>query len=411
MAINPADLPGEGECSPPVPAGRTPQAKVRNYLADRRSALADQRTALSRGRTGLAFFRTGIALVTIAVTVLRTFGVGLLLPLDVVLGAGGMAAIYDGLLWYLPVRGDSARRLEYDPPARPPGVSILQVENEISRPVFVRVAADAAAGEMRADWDSLSPIERRRFLANDRTGMAEERTYLASLRTTMAKSRMGLAFTRSGVAFAGLGIALIRKFPATGWTYFDYFLIVVGVLMTLEGFFWYVPGYRAGLKGMARFKRSLQEEGIWDELFPRSQASRKSFPAVNVRQAPGIWGTTGLALERTILADRRNLMSRLRTIMAYSRTGLAFVRTGMSISAVGVGLIAFFTVNLFWAIFDSALILGGVILIVDGLRWYRHSERTRRQFPYCYGDVEISRADYGIPRNRWGKVVFSHDDL
>ncbi|MHB0867360.1 MAG: hypothetical protein ACYC6B_08195 [Thermoleophilia bacterium] len=410
MAINPFDLPEEDE-GLPVPAGRTPQAKVRNYLADRRSALADQRTSLSRGRTGMAFFRTGIALVTIAVTLLRTFGSGLLLPLDIVLVAGGIAAIYDGLLWYLPVRRDSARHLEYDPPVRPQGISVLQMEHETVKPVFVRVAATGQAEAMRADWDRLAPVERRRFLANDRTDMAEERTYLASLRTTMAKSRMGLAFTRSGVAFAGLGIVLIRKFPATGWTYFDYFLIVVGSLMALEGFYWYVPGYRAGLKGMARFKHSLQEEGIWDELFPSFREDRKGFPAVKASQAPGIWGTTGLALERTILADRRNLMSRLRAIMAYSRTGLAFVRTGMSISAVGAGLVAFLTVSLAWVIFDSALILAGVILIADGLRWYRYSERTRRQFPYCYGDVEISLADYGIPRNRWGKVVFSHDDL
>ncbi|MCL5882532.1 MAG: DUF202 domain-containing protein [Actinobacteria bacterium] len=412
MAINPIDIPEE-DADHPVPEGRTPLAKVRNYLADRRSALSDQRTAMSRGRTGLAFFRTGIALVTIAVTLLRAFGSGLFLPVDLLLMAGGAAAIYDGLVWYLPVRRDASRDLDYIPQARPPGISVLQVEDEgeSGLPGFRRSATVTDAETLRAGWSNLSPVERRRFLANDRTDLAEERTHLSSLRTTMAKSRMGLAFTRSGVAFAGLGIALVRKLPATGWNYFDYFLIVVGTLMALEGFFWYLPGYRAGLESLRRFKRSLQEPGIWDELFPPLRTSRGSYPPLKASQAPGIWGTTGLALERTVLADRRNLMSRLRTVMAYSRTGLAFVRTGMSISAVGAGLIAFLTVSPAWGIFDMALILTGAVLIADGLRWYRYSERTRRQFPYCYGDLEINLPDYGKPRGRWGKVVFSHDDL
>ena len=411
MAINPVDM-SEHDEGIPVPAGRTPLAKVRNYLADRRSALADERTAMSRGRTGLAFFRTGIALITIAVTLLRTFGSGILLPFDILLIIGGIAAIYDGLLWYAPIRMSAARNIDYNPPARPEGVAVLQVENEESgQPDFVRGEPVMDADELRSRWPELEPVERRRFLANDRTDLAEERTHLASLRTTMAKARTGLAFARSGVAFAGLGIALVRKFPATGWNYFDYSLIIVGTLITLEGFHWYLPGYRAGLEGLGRFKRSLREASIWDELFPPLRLTRESYPRVKATHAPGIWGTTGLALERTVLADRRNLMSRLRTVMAYSRTGLASIRTGMSISAVGVGLIVFLTVSAAWAVFDSALILIGVMLVADGLRWYLYSERTRRQFPYCYGDVEIPRADYGIPKSRWAKAVLSHDDL
>ncbi len=412
MAINPIEIREAGE-DIAIPAGRTPLAKVRNYLAERRSVLADQRTSMSRGRTGLAFFRTGVALVTIAVTLAQTFGAGLFLPFIVLLIAGGIAAIYDGLLWYVPVRRAAARHLEYDPPARPDGMSILQVQNETEagEPVFVRKAAVAEAEKLRTGWKNLSPVERRRFLADDRTDLAEERTHMASLRTAMAKARMGLAFTRSGVAFAGIGIALVRKFPASSWTYFDFLLIIVGALMALEGFYWYLPGYRAGLEGLGRFKRSLREPGIWDQMFPPLRSFRKSYPPVKASHAPGIWGTTGLALERTVLADRRNLMSRLRTVMAYSRTGLAFIRTGMSISAVGAGLIAFLTLSLTWAIFDVVLILTGFILIADGLRWYRYSEHTRKQFPYCYGDMEISLPDYGVPRNKWGRVVFSHDDL
>ena len=367
----------------PPQAGRSPLAKVRNYLAGRRSDLADQRTALARGRTGLAFFRTGISLITIAVTLIRLFSYGLFLPFDLLLVGVGIAAVIDGLWWYLPVRKDAARKLDYkagvrvipgaeispavksSPAAKSSptagatpgsgggklsGVTLLTVEDEETAPRFVRIGPVPGAEELRAGWSRLAPVERRRFLASDRTDLAEERTALASLRTTMAKARMGLAFTRSGVAFAGLGIVLVRKFPGIGWTYFDFILIVVGILMALEGFHWYLPGYRAGLEGLGHFKRSLLEANIWDEMFPPLRTSRKSYPPVKASHAPGIWGTTGLALERTVLADRRNLMSRLRTVMAYSRTGLAFIRSGMSISAVGAGLIAFLTVSTAWAI-------------------------------------------------------------
>ena len=411
MAGIPLDIDDRDEDFP-VPGGRTPLAKVRNYLGDRRSALADQRTAMSRGRTGLAFFRTGIALITIAVTLIRAFGAGILLPLDLLLVVAGIAAIYDGLRWYLPVRKDAARHIEYVAPARPDnGVTILELADEEEEPRFFRGDPVAQAEELRSGWTRLSPVERRRFLANDRTDLAEERTVFASLRTTMAKARLGLAFTRSGVAFAGLGIALLRKFPGSGWIYFDVFLVTVGTLMALEGFHWYIPGYRAGSDALRMFHRSLTESTIWDSAFPRLSLSREGLPPVKASHAPGIWGTTGLALERTVLAERRNLMSRLRTVMSYSRTGLAYMRTGASIAAVGAGLIAFLSASLAWTLFDVTLIVAGLLMIADGCRWYRPSERIRREFPYCYGDLEIRFPDYGIPTGRWNKVVFSHDDL
>ena len=411
MAIDAEDILIEDDDFP-VPAGRTPLAKVRNYLADRRSDLAQQRTAMARGRTGLAFFRTGVALVTIALTLIRLFGVGLLLFPDVLLLAGGIAAIIDGLWWYVPVRRTIAQRHDYVPPSRPVGISVLRVEDEEREPRFIRGTQPLAEAEaLREDWSRLSPVQRRRLLANDRTDLAEERTVYSSLRTIMAKTRMGLAFTRSGAAFAGLGIALIKRFPGGNWVYFDILLIAVGAAMALEGFYWYLPGYRAGGAALKHFRDSLTEENIWDRAFPRLSVFRGSYPPVKASHAPGIWGTTGLALERTVLADRRNLMSRLRTVMSYSRTGLAFIRTGMSIGAVGAGLLVFLAFSPAWTALEVALVVAGALLVADGLRWYRASERVRKEFPYCYGDLEIALPDYGIPKTRWGKVVFSHDDL
>lgn len=395
----------------PSYAGRTSLAKVRDYLSERRSLLAIQRTAMAKGRTGLAFFRTGIALLTIAMTFTRLFGTGIgILTLDVVLSVAGLVMLADGLIWYIPVRRDAARDIGINDSQREAGVTVLAVEEEREFPRFVSSGVVPDADKLRAGWSLLSPVQRRRFLANDRTDMAEERTVLASLRTTMARSRMGLAFTRSGVAFTGLGIALIKRFPIAGWNYFDIFLIVVGIAMALEGFYWYLPGYRAGRNALKRFRDSLGEKTIWDFEFPPLSRFKKDYPPLKASHSPGIWGTTGLALERTVLAERRNLMSRLRTVMAYSRNGLAFIRTGASISAVGAGLIAFLTGSIGWTLVEAILIIMGLALIVDGWRWFSVSEKIKEQFPYCYGDFEIAFPKYGIPANKWKQVTYSADE-
>jgi len=129
-------------------------------------------------------------------------------------------------------------------------------------------------------------------------------------------------------------------------------------------------------------------------------------------QSPGIWATTGLALERTVLAERRNVMARLRTVMARSRTGLAFIRTGMSISAVGAGLLVSFGASSpAWTALDVLLVASGLLFAGDGLAWHLPAERARRQLPYCFCDVEITVPDYGRPAHLWQTAVFSHDDL
>ena len=188
--------------------------------------------------------------------------------------------------------------------------------------------------------------------------------------------------------------------------------------MVSEGFYWYLPGRHAGAQGSAAVRHSEDRPSIWNAVFPilfkhaEFESIRTSLPPVRGFQSPGIWATTGLALERTLLAERRNVMARLRTIMARSRTGMAFIRTGMSISAVGLGLLVYFgTGNAAWTIFDALLIMGGLLFIADGLYWYVPAENTRKQFPYCYGELEITVPDYGTPARKWRKAVFSHDDV
>jgi uncharacterized membrane protein YidH (DUF202 family) len=187
--------------------------------------------------------------------------------------------------------------------------------------------------------------------------------------------------------------------------------------MASEGFHWYLPGRRAGEVGYDSVLKSHKKSSIWDFVFPPVHKTSEvkevhpSPPPVKPTHAPGIWATTGLALERTVLADRRNVMARLRTVMARSRTGLAFIRTGMSVFGVGTGLMVFFgTSNAAWTVFNSALLFTGLAFIIDGMYWHLPAERIRRQFPYCFGEMEIILPDYGRPARSWGKVVFDHDD-
>jgi uncharacterized membrane protein YidH (DUF202 family) len=123
-----------------------------------------------------------------------------------------------------------------------------------------------------------------------------------------------------------------------------------------------------------------------------------------------VWATTGIALERTMLADRRNVMARLRTVMARSRTGLAFIRTGMSIAAVGMLLLAYFGLtNIPWSVFNALLVTTGFVLMADGLYWHLPAEKIKQQYPYCFGEMEVTVPDYGCPVRTWKKAVFSHD--
>lgn len=401
----------------PPAAGRTPLAKARTYLAGRRSLFAHYRTLLAKSRTGLAFIRTGLAFITIAFLFVRLVGTGYYLFLEGPLLISGIIMVYDGLKWYMPARAIfSTLPLCVDTGATG-GTSVLEVYNEDIDPGFRRTSVVPGAAALRATWTSLSPVMRRRFLASDRTDLAEERTVLACFRTRMAKVRTGLAFTRTGFAFISLGLGLLRQFQASRWLAFDLGLIGVGVLMALEGFFWYLRGRKAGVQGLASVRQKASLSTVWDSFFPH----RHVFPGgeihpmtlpVKSSHAPGIWATTGVALERTVLAERRNVMARLRTLMARARTGFSFIRTGLSLFSIGVAFWLFFndTFGSGWAMFNYLMIASGIFLVADGFVWSIPAERTRRQFPYCYGDMEITLPDYGIPARFWKTVVFNNDE-
>ena len=401
----------------PSTAGRTPLAKVRTYLAGRRSLFAHYRTLLAKSRTGLAFIRTGLSFVTIALLFLRLVGGDYYLLLEMPLLISGIIMVYDGLKWYLPARAIYATLPPCVDTGATGGSSVLEAYNEKIAPEFRRSGVVPGAAQQRAEWADMSPVMRRRFLASDRTDMAEERTVLGCFRTRMAKVRTGLAFTRTGFAFVSLGLGLLRQFQASPWMAFDLGLIGVGALMALEGFFWYFRGRQAGVEGLASVREKTKMSTIWDYYFPHRhvlpgpERNPMTLP-VRSSHAPGIWATTGVALERTVLAERRNVMARLRTVMARSRTGFAFIRTGLSLFSIGVAFLLFFddAGSIGWAVFNYLMMAAGLFLVADGLAWSIPAEWMRRQFPYCYGDMEISIPDYGASARFWKKVVFSNDE-
>ncbi len=327
------------------------------------------RTALAKGRTGLAFLRTGLSFITIALVLFRIFGMGTLIVVEALLFVTGVVMTIDGLRWYLPARKVGNKRLDCSSTEPTNGSTVLQVFSPGDEPIFNRSGKVVGAETLRSGWNNLSPVMRRRFLASDRTDLAEERTVLACYRTLMARARTGLSFTRTGIAFIGIGIALLRQYHDGLWVALDGALIMLGTVMVAEGFTWYLPGRHAGAKGSQAVTSSEDKPSIWDAVFPlvfkhgNIETLRLSPPPVKGFNSPGIWATTGLALERTLLAERRNVMARLRTVMARSRTGMAFIRTGMSISAVGLGLLVYFGAgNVWWTIFDLALILSGLLV-------------------------------------------------
>ena len=397
----------------PLEAGRTPLAQVRTYFAGRRSLFAHYRTLMAKSRTGLASIRTSLAFIAIALLFIRTFGMGNFILLELPLFFVGAWIGVESLRHYLPARKVKSHLPSCAATVPTNGTTVLAAENQETFPIFKRLPEVPGAATLRDGWSKLTPIMRRRYLASDRTDMAEERTTLACLRTRMASVRTGLAFTRTGLAFFSLGFGLMRAFPKSPWQVFDISLMIAGVLMVLEGFFWYRKGRPAGNKGLDSVEKANKASTAWDFFFPHTQSCPEPCPPtlrtppVRRSHLPGVWATTGLALERTVLADRRNVMARLRTLMARSRTGMAFIRTGLSIFLIGIAfLMSFPQASCLWHTVDIVLVIGGLALVADGFYWTIPAERKRTELPYCFADIELMLPDYGVPSRSWQKVVF-----
>jgi len=395
----------------PVEAGRTILARTRTFLADKRSQLANNRTFLAKGRTGLAMLRTGLALVTVSLILIKVFGVeDLAIIPEGMLMVWGTIMVVDGLIWYVPVR-----RLAKSAPRAPIGpgepFTIPFAELEEGKIVIRRSKPVAGAAELAQDHDRLSPVMRRRFLALERTELAVERTRLAFFRTIMARSRTGMALVRTGIALAGIGMAFQQRIHSGSTDILGFGLIVVGFVLIVEGLSWYFAGHKSGHLSQSESEKAGEKSAGWDMLLPPADSGEtgqryRSMAVIMAGSSPGIWGTTGLALERTLLAERRNVMARFRTSHARSRTGMAYLRTAANFVAVGLGLLLTGPARgMGWTFLECAIIVVGLLLFADGLYWIIPARRERWQLPFCESQMEISMPDYLKPAQEWPTFI------
>jgi uncharacterized membrane protein YidH (DUF202 family) len=230
---------------------RTALAYWRNTMAHWRTRLGCYRTAFAKTRTSLALVRTGLGHVALGDVLLRTWHhwsspyVGSLL---VAFGLG-LATVSIPAYWRV-------RRAGVGPPGNQTFVEVTSatlhfldaysprsphIRTRPSSRLTMLARIEDLLQEHRQLLDPPPTQTERAPLARERTVLAGERTVAACYRTIYARARTGLAFIRTGISFVGLGIGLIKYFGVSLATLLDALLIVVGLLLAVDGFWWYLP--------------------------------------------------------------------------------------------------------------------------------------------------------------------------
>jgi uncharacterized membrane protein YidH (DUF202 family) len=241
----------------------------------------------------------------------------------------------------------------------------------------------------------------RTGLAFWRNTMAQWRTLLACCRTDMAKARTALAFGRFGLSLITLAMTLLRLSPSRLPAPAAFLLLGVGVLCNGAGIAVYLgirrsqlrpPGNQTIMEVTAATISFLEQYHFPEEIkvsLPPSQTGTTMLARLSdmladystiLFPAPPSRERTHLARERNVLAAQRTVAACYRTIYARARTGLAFTRTGVSFFSFGVGLMLYF--GLGWnTAFDALLIGAGLLMIIDGLRWYLPVRKEQAELP------------------------------
>jgi uncharacterized membrane protein YidH (DUF202 family) len=229
---------------------RTGLAYWRNTMAQWRTRLACYRTDMAKARTGLAFQRWGLGTLALANTLLNSKYGGDSFFLYFSLVSVGAAFFFSGLPSYMRIR-----RSRLTPPGHHTLVEVTAatllflenyhyLENTGTRPP-TKGTMLARMGDMLSDHCTIfypSPSSRvRTQLARERNVLAAQRTIAACYRTIYSRARTGLAFMRTGFSFMGIGIGLLSYFGLGIMTSFDLCLVLAGLLMLLDGMFWYMP--------------------------------------------------------------------------------------------------------------------------------------------------------------------------
>lgn len=239
----------------------------------------------------------------------------------------------------------------------------------------------------------------RTGLAYWRNTMAHWRTRMACYRTDLAKGRTALALTRAGLALTTIADTLLRGGKFQVGSLLPMGLLALGVALIAGG----APIYLAVRRSRLTPPRdqTLVEVTAATLMFlenyhfsvPQPKTDRASKSTMLARlgdfladystiiyPVPASRERTHLARERNVLAAQRTIAGCYRTIYARARTGLAFIRTGVSFLGIGLGLLCYFGLGLNTP-FDLILMAVGVLMIIDGLRWYLPVRREQAELP------------------------------
>jgi len=228
---------------------RTGLAFWRNTMAQWRTRLACYRTDLAMGRTYLAFLRWGLGLIAVSDTLMRARKAAPFFYLYVIMSGGFLLSLF-GLYGYLEIRRSRIKPPQQQTLIEVTAATMQFLENYHFIPdtgtyIPARQTMLARLGDFLADHCTIlypSPSSRERtHLARERNVLAAQRTVAACYRTIYARARTGLAFIRTGVSFVGFGLGLMHFFGLSILTAIDVFLIIAGVLMTIDGWLWYMP--------------------------------------------------------------------------------------------------------------------------------------------------------------------------
>jgi uncharacterized membrane protein YidH (DUF202 family) len=229
---------------------RTALAFWRNTMAQWRTKLACYRTDFAKARTHLSLLRGGLALIAIGRTLIYTHKGSPLVHLFWVLIGLGFLWVAAGLYDYYKIKMSF-----FSPPKHQSLVEVTAATLyflEDYQYEEVRGATDAPKKTMLARLADLLPkncvfIEPsldnkvRSYLAHERNALSGQRTVAACYRTIYSRARTGLSFIRTGVSFAGIGLGLVQYFGLSWLTLFDFFLILAGAVMVVDGLIWYLP--------------------------------------------------------------------------------------------------------------------------------------------------------------------------
>jgi uncharacterized membrane protein YidH (DUF202 family) len=230
---------------------RTGLAHWRNNMAHWRTFMACFRTDMAKARTALNVARCGFSLTTIAFALERSHQLTVASPLFLLLFVTGTVLSIIWLPVYLQVRRFRLRPPRHQTLVEVTAATLTFLEN-FHFPVDIPVPRESSKETMLARLGDflvhyctiLYPVpgsQERTHLARERNVLAAQRTIAACYRTIYARARTGLAFIRTGVAFISFGIGLSAYFGIGPGTVFDGILVVAGLLMSIDGIFWYMP--------------------------------------------------------------------------------------------------------------------------------------------------------------------------